>query len=123
MQKFEPKINRTLFRQRILEIQENEGNSGTVVGTLKKKLNQISGKSFYENFMSICSEYKVGFYGIETEDEVEKYCVIITFNNYDSLEMKYADKNLDISEKLAANLYSQVAVMIENEEYLRNMKE
>lgn len=123
MQKFEPNINKSLFRKRILEIQDNEGNNGSVVRTIKKKLNESNEKSFFEDFMSICNEYKVRFYGVETDEEVEKYCIIITFNNYDSLEMKYADKHLDISAKLAENLYSQVAIMIKNEEYLRNLKQ
>jgi hypothetical protein len=37
--------------------------------------------------------------------------------------MKYADKQLDISVKLAENIYSQLAIMIKNEDYLRNLKE
>ncbi len=105
-----------------MEIQDYEGNNTTVVGTLEKKMKESNGNNFYESFMKICQEYKVGFYAIETEDEIEKYCVIITFNNYDSLEMKYSNKNLDISEKLAANLYRQVAIMIKNDEYLQGLK-
>ncbi len=123
MKKFEPNINRTLFCERIIEIQGQEGNSGFVTRTIDNKLKESNELSFFENFMKICFDYKVGFYGVEREDEVEKYAVIITFNNYDSLEMKYADKQLDISVKLAENIYSQLAIMIKNEDYLRNLKE
>lgn len=122
MQKFEPIINKTLFAQRILEIQENEGNDATVVSTIKEKLKETNGESVYEQFMRICSLYNVGFYGVEKQDEIEKYRVTVTVNNYDSRSLKYADKNLDISNMLAEALYGELAAMIKNEEYFRNRK-
>lgn len=124
MKEFFPKIDRTLFREKILHIQENEGNDIEVVSLLKNKLRNGTEQNFFDLFMIICKEYKIDYYSFEnTEEKTEKYKVIITFTGYDSHEMNYSDKELDISVALAKTLYNLVAVMIKNDFYLKALKD
>lgn len=47
---FNPNINRNTFKNKILEIQQNEGNNSTVVNIIEKELTTSKELYFFEQF-------------------------------------------------------------------------
>ncbi len=89
MKNFNPNINRNTFKNKILEIQQNEGNNSTVVNIIEKELTTSKELYFFEQFLNICRKYNISYVSTVNEKLFE---VIIKTNGYESLKISYKNK-------------------------------
>jgi hypothetical protein len=115
MNRFNLNINRKNFENRVLEIQNNEGNNVLIVNTIDKK---IQHSNIYKSFLEICKEYNVEFNFFQKENE---FIITIITNGYESQSMSYADKNKDISIDLASILYRELSIQIRNKDFIQKI--
>ncbi|MBD8084237.1 hypothetical protein [Chryseobacterium caseinilyticum] len=119
MTNFNPHINRSIFKNEILEIQQNEGNNSTVVNIIEKELPNSKELYFFEQFLNICRKYNISYVSKVNEKLFE---IIIKTNGYESLKISYKNKDKDISIELAKILYGQLSIQILNKIFVDNMK-
>ncbi len=118
MKTFIPKINRTTFKERVLQKQENEGNNGTVVKHINIALDASQEVSFFDNFIKVCNSHHIT---IKSYYENEVYNVTLYKNEYDSYSLKYDDKNKDITMELANTLYKMLWEQVYLQLYVNNI--
>jgi len=58
---FAPEINRQLFTKIILAMQENEGSETCVVKTIAARLELYKDLYFYDAFLNVLREFRIGF--------------------------------------------------------------
>jgi hypothetical protein len=120
---FIPNINRNVFTNAILQLQENEGNDIAIAKTIESKLNHYKGFSFYDAFMLICNEYKIDCKCYEVNDgNLSSFKIIIRQNVHDIYAMSYQERNKDVTMDLAGTLYNMLAVEIQNEAFIKSVK-
>ncbi|KQS93966.1 hypothetical protein [Chryseobacterium sp. Leaf394] len=119
MTNFNPNINRSIFKNEILEIQQNEGNNSTVVNIIEKELTNSKELYFFEQFLNICRKYNINYVSTVNENLLE---ITIKTNGYESLKISYKNKDKDISIELAKILYGQLSIQILNKIFFDNMK-
>lgn len=119
MNNFNPNINRNIFKNKILEIQQNEGNNSTVVNIIEKELTTSKEIYFFEQFLSICKSYNISYLSTVNEKLFE---ITIQTNGYESLKISYKNKDKDISVELAKILYRQLSTQIVNKIFVDNIK-
>ena len=115
---FNPNINRNTFKNKILEIQQNEGNNSTVVNIIEKELTTSKELYFFEQFLNICRKYNISYVSTVNEKLFE---VIIKTNGYESLKICYKNKDKDISVEFAKILYRQLFIQILNKIFVDNI--
>ena len=115
---FNPNINRNTFKNKILEIQQNEGNNSTVVNIIEKELTTSKELYFFEQFLNICRKYNISYVSTVNEKLFE---VIIKTNGYESLKISYKNKDKDISVEFAKILYRQLFIQILNKIFVDNI--
>ncbi|MDF2834352.1 hypothetical protein [Chryseobacterium indoltheticum] len=118
MKNFNPNINRNTFKNKILEIQQNEGNNSTVVNIIEKELTTSKELYFFEQFLNICRKYNISYVSTVNEKLFE---VIIKTNGYESLKISYKNKDKDISFEFAKILYRQLFIQILNKIFVDNI--
>ena len=118
MNNFNPNINRNIFKNKILEIQQNEGNNSTVVNIIEKELTNSKELYFFEQFLNICRKYNISYVSTINEKLFE---IIIKTNGYESLKISYKNKDKDISIELAKILYGQLSIQILNKIFVENI--
>lgn len=118
MDNFNPHINRNIFKNKILEIQQNEGNNSTVVNIIEKELMTSKELYFFEQFLNICRKYNISYVSTVNEKLFE---IIIKTNGYESLKISYKNKDKDISIELAKILYRQLSIQILNKIFVNNI--
>jgi len=118
MNNFNPNINRNIFKNKILEIQQNEGNNSTVVNIIEKELTNSKELYFFEQFLNICRKYNISYVSTINEKLFE---IIIKTNGYESLKISYKNKDKDISIELAKILYGQLSIQILNKIFVDNI--
>lgn|GEM_PF-3302030 len=118
MKNFNPNINRNTFKNKILEIQQNEGNNSTVVNIIEKELTTSKELYFFEQFLNICRKYNISYVSTVNEKLFE---VIIKTNGYESLKISYKNKDKDISVEFAKILYRQLFIQILNKIFVDNI--
>lgn len=119
MNNFSPNINKNIFKNKVLEIQQNEGNNSTVVNIIKKELTTSKELSFFEQFSNICKRYNITYLTSVNEELFE---VIIKTNGYESLKISYKNEDKDISAELATILYKQLSTQILNKIFVDNIR-
>lgn len=119
MKNFNPNIDRSIFKSKILDIQQNEGNNSTVVNIIEKELTTSKELYFFEQFLSICKRYDISYISTVNEKLFE---VIIKTNGYESLKISYKNKDKDISVELAKILYMELSTQISNKIFVDNIR-
>ncbi|WP_295199316.1 hypothetical protein [uncultured Chryseobacterium sp.] len=114
---FTPYINTINFENKILKLLENEGGNTLVINTIQAK---IQNQNIYKSFILLCHEYHIYYQAFNLET-LYQICIII--NGYQSLFLKYKDKNKDISIELASILFSELSIQIRNRNFLDKIKE
>jgi hypothetical protein len=118
---FIPNINRNVFANTILEIQDYEGNDWTVVKIIKSKIESYKGFSIYDAFMYTCNEYKIDFKCYEVSDgNLSSFKIIIRLNSHDNYSLLYQDR--DVTNDLAHKLYTVLGVEVTNEAFVNSIK-
>ncbi|UUC45185.1 hypothetical protein [Flavobacterium cerinum] len=116
---FSPNINRTLFKEHLLKIQDNEGNNTLVVTTLSKRLESASQLSFFDQFTEICNDYNIAFRFSQSDTS---YKISILVNGSESQTFTYQDIEKDITVLLANALYEELAIQILNKVFIQNVE-
>jgi hypothetical protein len=121
---FAPNINRKIFADTILQIQDNEGNNVTVVRAIQSKIADYKGAYLYDAFINICKEYKIDFQCYEICNEnLSSFKIVTRQNQHEDYTLSYRDRDKDIASDLARQLYSTLAVQILNDTFIKSVKE
>lgn len=119
MKKFKPKIDHKLFREVVLNKQENLGGNLNVINTIDKGIKNSSEASFIHAFLKLCDDFQIRYDCTEeNKDSTAFYHIIILVNGRDTYSMTYRDKGKDISAELATKLYSELSVQIKNKVFI-----
>ena len=121
MKVFIPRVDRSQFKERILSIQDQEGNNSRVVSIVRSKLAGYSGLYFFEAFLSVCSEYRIDYVGSMTIESNHRVDIRLSGNIYSSIS--YTDQDRDISSELAEGLYQILSIQIKNQLFVDEVKE
>lgn len=116
---FTPTINRTLFKESILKIQDNEGNNTLVVTTLSNRLESASELNFFDQFTEICNDYNIVFRFVQQDNSFK---ISIFVNGSESRVFEYQDSKKDITVLLANALYEELATQILNRVFIQKVE-
>lgn len=123
MKAFSPKINRTFFKEQILDLQGAEGNKIEIVKRIQTEINHSTELGFFELFIKICNNHNIIFNAFqEQKDNGEIFKIVLTKNGHDLYTMTYKDKNKDITVELANKLYDALWIQINNKVFIEQVK-
>lgn len=108
-------INRTEFKQIILENQEKKGNEAYIVHRIQAELNKSTNTYFYDSFLQICNKY-----GIKMEDKKEEATIQLTLKGAKKHSISYTKE--DITDELANTLYDLLGKQIKTDLFIEKIR-
>lgn len=120
---FTPRIDPTRFGREILEIQDQEGNSGRVTARVQVRLKTYESMGIYAAFLQICADYHIHFEGVYHAAADQPYRLSIFTHNREWFYFDYLNRDRDMSVLLAKKLYEVLFVQIDNEAFVKGTRE
>lgn len=118
-EEFIPKINRALFKQLILNKQDNEGHNALVVSSLQKLIAASDKISFFDVFIGICKDYNITFSFLKQN---QSFKIVLFVNGREAQRYEYLDPDTDITTPFARILYLELATQILNADFVEKVK-